>query len=180
MKSLVMKNLIVFIVLLSGTSALAQKKVYPVIQDYGFMLEMPFETIQPDPDLDYKLLAETPRGQKDKTKLYEILDYFAKVVNAHAYAGVPRENFKMSVVLYSGSAYTALTHEEYNERFGNDNPNLELLERFQEAGVDVIICGQSMMKQNMRPEDIAEGIKIGSSRITISSELMTKGYIPIL
>ncbi len=171
-----MKNLTIIILLLIGTTALAQDKVYPVIKDYGSVIEIPFETVKPDPNLEYKLLAEVYEGQKEKSELYRPLDYFARVVNAHAYAGVPTENFKMSVVLYSGSAYTTLNHEEFNKRFGSDNPNLELIQRFQEAGVDVYVCGQSMMKQNLLPEHIVEGVKIASSRITISSELLTKGY----
>jgi len=174
-----MRYLSLFVFLCISHSIFAQQKVFPVIQDYGFIIEMPFEVINPDPKLDYKLLAEAYQGQEDKSELYGTLDYFARVINAHAYAGVPDEKFNMAIVLFSGSAYIVLNNEEYNNRFGMDNPNLELFQRFQEAGVDVFVCGQSMMKQDMLPENIAEGIKIGSSRITISSELMARGYISI-
>ena len=175
-----MKRLILCIFFLTlGTLTMAQNEAYPIIQGYGSIIEMPFEVINPDPNLDYKLLAEAYQGQEDKSELYGMLDYFARVINAHAYAGVPDEKFNMAVVLFSGSAYTILNNEEYNKRFGMDNPNLELFQRLQEAGVDVFVCGQSMMKQDMLPENIAEGIKIGSSRITISSELRTRGYVSI-
>ncbi|MFC3879791.1 DsrE family protein [Algoriphagus namhaensis] len=165
--------------LLLAQVTFAQQEVFPVIKGYGSVIDMPFETIKPDPSLQYKLLAEAFSGQKDKTELYDPLDYFARVVNAHAHAGVPAENFKMSIVLFSGSVFTTLNNAEFQKRFGTDNPNLELIQKFQDAGVDVFVCGQSMMKQDIMPEMLIEGLKIGSSRITVASEHLTNGFVSI-
>lgn len=176
MKSLL--TIFVFALFISQVT-FAQEQVFPVIKGYGSVIDMPFETIKPDPTMQFKLLAEAFSGQEDKTELYGPLDYFARVVNAHAHAGVPTEHFKMSIVLFSGSVFTTLNNAEFQTRFGTDNPNLELIQKFQEAGVDVFVCGQSMMKQDIKPEMLIEGLKIGSSRITVASEHLTNGFVSI-
>lgn len=176
MKSLL--TIFVFALFISQVT-FAQQELFPVIEGYGSVIDMPFETIKPDPTMQFKLLAEAFNGQEDKTELYGPLDYFARVVNAHAYAGVPTEHFKMSIVLFSGSVFTTLNNAEFQTRFGTDNPNLELIQRFQDAGVDVFVCGQSMMKQDIKPEMLIEGLKIGSSRITVASEHLTNGFVSI-
>ena len=105
------------------------------------------------------------------------LDYAARMYNLHIYAGVPKENLAFVFVVFSGSTPIALSNEEYKKRFGVTNPNAEILEEFKKNGIRIIVCGQSMMKQNLEPSMIYPGVEMAVSRFTATTDLMKKGYL---
>ena len=157
-------------------SCFAQEHVFPIIKGYGAIEVVPFESVKPDPNQTYKLIDELYFSQEDKEKLYSNLNYSARIVNAHAAAGIPPENLTMAIVIFSGATPAILSNAEYKKRFGFDNPNIEVLDRLMAAGVDVIVCGQSMVKQNITPDLVHKGIRHAFSRITATSDLLNKGY----
>ncbi len=155
----------------------AQGFVYPAIQGYGGVNEVPFETIKPDPTQQYKFVVELDHRIEDKKELSEYLDYGAKMYNAHIYGGVPKENIDLVFVVFAGSTPIALSNEEYKKRFEVDNPNAGLLEEIKKEGIRVIVCGQSMMKQKIIPSMIYPGVEMAVSRFTATTDLMNKGYL---
>jgi intracellular sulfur oxidation DsrE/DsrF family protein len=172
-----MKPLLTIILLTIGLSlSNAQDKLFPVIKGYGAIEVVPFETVKPDPNQTYKLIDELYFGQEDKEKLYSNLNYSARIVNGHAATGIPQENLKMAIVIFSGATPTILSNAEYKKRFGFDNSNIEVLDRLMAAGVDVIVCGQSLVKQKITPDLVHKGVTQAFSRITATSDLINQGY----
>lgn len=172
MKTLLTSVLFLFLT----TQLIGQDKLYPVIQGYGAVEIVDFKVDLPIPTDQYKLISEMYTRQDNKEELYGMLDYSARILNAHVAAGVPKENIKLAVVIFSGATPTILKNEEYKKRFGVENPNKELLDKMIEAGVAVIVCGQSMVKQNIKPEQVHEGVQQAFSRITATSSLINAGY----
>lgn len=154
----------------------AQDKLFPVIKGYGAIVPVPFETEKPDPKSEYKLIYELSFRYDDKAKFYRGLDYAARIVNAHAYASVPKENLKMVIVISSGATPLVIDSEEYKKRFNVPNPNAEVLDKLLAAGVKIVVCGQSMVKQDIVPDQVHKGITLATSRITATSDLLNKGY----
>jgi intracellular sulfur oxidation DsrE/DsrF family protein len=97
--------------------------------------------------------------------------------NVHIYSGVPKENIDLVFVVYAGSTPITISNEEYKKRFEVDNPNAGLLEELKKNGIRVIVCGQSMMKQNLVPDMIYPGVEMAVSRFTATTDLMNKGYL---
>ncbi|NVK48251.1 MAG: DsrE family protein [Cyclobacteriaceae bacterium] len=174
MKKAIFLSLISLFVL---QASLAQEKVFPIIEGYGAIEVIPFEVEKVDTSISYKILTEMYYSSDKKDEVYGLLDYSARMVNAFAYAGIPSEKVDMAMVIFSGAMFTVLSHEEYQKRFGMDNPNLEVIQKLTEAGVKIYVCGQSMMKQNLTPELIQPGLTIASSRIVATAELLHKGYL---
>ena len=173
-----MKRLFI-LALLSITNictSFAQEKLFPVIEGIGAIEVVDFESVKPDPNQTYKLIDELYFRQEDKEKIYGNLNYSARIVNAHAAADIPKENLKMAIVIFSGATPAILSNAEYKKRFGFDNPNIEVLDRLMAAGVDIIVCGQSMVKQNIAPDLVHKGVIHAFSRITATSDLIRKGY----
>ncbi|MDF2156750.1 DsrE family protein [Algoriphagus sp. CAU 1675] len=173
-----MKNKILSLILFLSafTQGFSQSFVFPAIQEYGGVIEVPFEVEKPDPTKKYKLVVELGNKLKSKEEVGEDLDYAARMYNLHVYAGVPAENIELALVIFSGSTPLVLSNKEYQKRFGLPNPNAALLEEFQRNGVQVIVCGQSMMKQNLVPEMIYPGVRLAASRFTATTDLTQKGY----
>ena len=154
----------------------AQGVVYPAIQGYGAVNEVPFEVEKPDPSKRYKLVVELGDPLKDKSQVADMLDYAARMYNLYIYAGIPKENIDLAVVVFSGSTPMVLSNQTHKKRFDQLNPNAGLLDELQRNGIQVIVCGQSMMKQNLLPEDIYPGVRMAVSRFTATTDLIQKGY----
>jgi intracellular sulfur oxidation DsrE/DsrF family protein len=155
----------------------AQEKIYPAIQGYGAINPVPFETQKPDPSKQYKFVVEISQGIEKKQEASDDLDYASRMYNAHIYAGVPKENIDLVFVIYAGQTPVVLSNSEYEKRFHTANPNAKLLDELKSAGIRVIVCGQSMMKQNLVPEMLYPGVEMAVSRFTATTDLMLKGYL---
>jgi intracellular sulfur oxidation DsrE/DsrF family protein len=100
----------------------------------------------------------------------------ARFLNMHVNAGMKPEQLKVAMTIHAGAAQDVLNNEAYKAKFGVDNPNLHLINALSEAGVDVIICGQSAAKNEMTREDINPNVKIALSATTALIQYQNKGY----
>ena len=173
-----MKASIISLILFTFSSAFSfsQDMVFPAIQGYGGVIPVPFEVEKPDPTKQYKFVIELGNRLEDKSQVADMLDYAARMYNLHIYAGIPKENFDLASVVFSGSTPMVLSNQAYSKRFEQANPNAALLDELQRNGIQVIVCGQSMMKQNLLPEDIYPGVRMAVSRFTATTDFIQKGY----
>ena len=173
-----MKKLILSCFLILGIHSFsgAQNLVYPAIQGYGAVNEVPFEVEKPDPTQQYKFVIELGNRLEDKSQVADMLDYAARMYNLHIYAGIPKENIELAIVVYSGATPMVLSNQAYSKRFEQANPNASLLDELQRNGIQLIVCGQSMMKQNLLPDDIYPGVRMAVSRFTATTDFIQKGY----
>jgi len=171
------KSVIILLLLIFSTAVTqAQNMVFPAIQEYGGVIPVPFEVEKPDPSKQYKFVIELGDRLEDKSKVADLLDYAARMYNLHCYAGVPKENIELAIVIYAGSTPMVMANPTYRKRFDQVNPNGALLDELLRNGIQVIVCGQSMMKQDLLPEDIYPGVKMAVSRFTATTDLIGKGY----
>ena len=168
--------IILFLFILANSVSQAQDMVFPAIEGYGGVIPVSFEAEKPDPSKNYKFVIELGARVQDKAQVADMLDYAARMYNLHRYAGVPKENIELAIVIYSGATPMVLTNTEYGERFGQENPNGALLDEFLRNDIQVIVCGQSMMKQELLPADIYPGVRMAVSRFTATTDLIGKGY----
>ena len=54
--------------------------------------------------------------------------------------------------LYNGRTDIAGSLEAYEEKFGKVNPNRAVMRQLRDAGVDIVVCGQSMMHNGFDPD----------------------------
>jgi len=172
--------LLLLLIILSTTVSQSQNMIFPAIQGYGGVIPIPFGTEKPDPSKHYKFVIELGDRLADKTQVADMLDYAARMYNLHRYAVVPKENFELAIVIYSGSTPMVLANPTYSKRFNQVNPNGKLLDEFLKNGIHVIVCGQSMMKQDLLPGDIYPGVRMAVSRFTATTDLIGKGYQVII
>lgn len=153
-----------------------QQKINPVFKDSGFIWDVPFAIDKPDPSLHYKIVVEAGSAPENPAELYEPLDHIARMYNLHVYGGVPKENLEVAVVLFSSSIDIILKNEAYKKKYGVDNPNIKILEELKNAGIKILACGQSMMKNEINPKEVNPHVIPGISRFTTVSTLQMMGY----
>jgi intracellular sulfur oxidation DsrE/DsrF family protein len=148
----------------------------PSIKDYGAVYDVPFATVKPDSSINYKVVIEMGGKIENKAEVNESLDAVARMHNLFVYGGVPKQKIHIVAVLYAGSTPAVLIDEEYHKKFGVGNPNTKLIKELKDAGVELLVCGQSLMRQHVDPKTVNPDVKIATSRMTSVSTYQMKGY----
>jgi intracellular sulfur oxidation DsrE/DsrF family protein len=69
-----------------------------------------------------------------------------------------------------------LNNEAYQKKFKTNNPNLKLIEELRQAGVKIAVCGQSLVRREIDPKQLAPGVEVAVSMLTTFSMYQLKGY----
>jgi intracellular sulfur oxidation DsrE/DsrF family protein len=148
----------------------------PVIGDYGLTFEVVNPEFKTDIDSEMKVIFDIDKSSEDKSEVNKFIEVAARFLNMHVNAGMKAEQLKAAMTIHAEASQDVLTNEAYKEKYGIDNPNSVLIDALTEAGVDVIICGQSAAKNNMSREDINPNVKIALSATTALIQYQNKGY----
>ena len=149
--------------------------VGPVINSTGpvFPVTPTFETPL---DLEYRVafdVSETGGSDRISTSLNTV----ARFLNMHAQAGVPRAQLGAAVVVHGSAVLDVLSEEAYREHTAGANPNATLLQELLDAGVRVVVCGQSAAAQGYDPSELADGVELALSAMTAFVVLQHEGYL---
>jgi len=163
------------ILLVTFSNSNAQEARFPIVPEFGGIYEIP-GSVQPDPDLEYKIVIDLKTLQADKDAINLGMNNIARMMNLHGLGGVSEENLHVVVAVHGGATETILTNERYRLKNGTDNPNIELISALVEAGAEIYVCGQSLIARGYELNEVNSNVTIGLSMLTIVTERMHKGY----
>lgn len=169
---------------LSPTAAQAQETqkdpavnpryVHPLIKDHGRVVVLPKVAEQPQPGS--KVLLDIT-SDATEGKVVKGLDRAALMMNQFASVGLRPDQVQMAIVLHGPATKAALSHEAYAKRSeGKKNPNLELISRLRQAGVEVFVCGQALAHRNFGIQEVAPEVTVAFSAATVNINKQTNGY----
>jgi len=148
--------------------------VYPRIKDHGKVVRLPNAVDQPRSGSKI-CIDVTAGGPWEKTN--PAIEKVARFVNIYAGAGKTPAAVRVTVILHGDATLTALSAKAYATRFHLDgNPNLRLFEQLNDAGVEILVCGQSLTQKGGRPEDVAKKVEIAVSALTANVNRQMEGY----
>lgn len=157
------------------------KMVYPFLKVGHLSGVIPVEdiSVKPDPSKEVKLIFDfsqaTSKGNQ-VTRINEGLEEVVRTLNLHMAAGVKKEKLKAAIVFHAGSVVTVLNDDYYRQQFQTTNPNLPLLQQLSAAGVELIICGQSLALREFSHSLLIPQIKIALSAKTTLTSYAGKGF----
>lgn len=154
----------------------AQIRVFPAVQRYGGIFEIPYAVEKPDPRMKYNIVVEVERESEKPDSLSWALNNVARLVNLHVMGGVPKENLDVVIVLHGGATYITMNNEQYQKKYKKDNPNLELFQELSKAGVKIFVCGQSLINRKVDRAKMVPEVKIATSMLTTLTTYQLKGY----
>ena len=158
----------------------------PVVKNMSAMVVDVNEVdYKPDPNTEYKVVIDFTVFAKldpDEEHSHDIkpdavnwgLGEIGRLINLHAGAGIPQKNIKFVAAVHGLSSQSFMTNEAYNKMHKMDNPNIELLNELSAAGVEFMICGQSLGE--VKKNDLLPLAKLSFTAQTILSEFQMKGY----
>ena len=173
LKKLLLTLFMIFIPFLCHVNA--QEAKFPVIKSFGGIFEIP-NSVKPEADTDYKIVIDLKTLQRDKSSINPGLNNVARMINLHALGGVKPENLKVSVAIHGGATDVTLTNEAYKKRYEMDNPNIPLLTELKNAGVELYVCGQSLIAREYAFSEIHDHITFGLSMLTVVTTHVQDGY----
>ncbi len=171
-------NRIVSIVLLVMMAhvATAQEKVNPIIKDFGPVYEIPDAVEKPDPKMKYNLLVDLIMASARPDTINLGIEAAITLLNLHGVGGVPKKNLNMVMAVHNAAGYTVMNNEAYKARYKTDNPNLPMIKALVDAGVKIVVCGQTLKKRGIDPAALAPGVGIATSALTTITTYQLKGY----
>lgn len=147
---------------------------HPAIKDYGKVVQLPNAAQQPREQS--KVCVDLTKGGA-ADKLNPSIEKVARFVNIYQGAGKTPASAQIAVVLHGDATLCALNGDAYAERFNTKgNPNLDCLHELHEAGVEIYVCGQSLIGKGGQPDQVVVFTDVAVSALTSLVNLQADGY----
>jgi hypothetical protein len=105
------------------------------------------------------------------------LDRAARLLNLYGVAGLKAQDVQITIVLHGEATKSVLNDAACKQRFQvEQNPNLPLIRTLQQAGVEVLVCGQALNYKGFPDDEVADGIPIAAAALTVVVNRQTDGY----
>lgn len=171
------KTILAALFLFLAAQLQAQTAQYPIVKGFGGIYEIPEATERPDPSLEYKIIVDLTSAAENDKEISRWVDNVARMINLHGLAGVPKDKIKVKVIIHGGAIFTLLNDENYKKKFEVDNPNLKVFEALKASGVDIMVCGQSLLARNLKTTDLWPGVRVAHSALTTITTYVPQGYV---
>ncbi|MEO1203584.1 MAG: DsrE family protein [Pseudomonadota bacterium] len=160
----------------AGALAADEPKLGPLIEGYGPTYPIDDRDVPLEEGFVYKAAFDAADYPGEPDALNRTLVSVARFMNMHARNGVPAENMDLAVVVHGSALKALLNDKAYRSRYEVDNPNLELIERLEAAGVAFYVCGQSMTFGGVEKHELLPSAKVALSAMTMLTVLQSEDY----
>lgn len=149
-------------------------KTGPVIEAYGENAIINNGLTSPETQ-NFKVLFDVS-DKNDSDKPHKGFNTVARFINMHVRAGVPLEQLDVAMVIHGGASFELMAANAYKKRFAKDNQSADLLKSLIDAGVKVVVCGQSASYHEITTDDLAKGVEMSLSAMTANALLQQQGF----
>ncbi|GHA86555.1 hypothetical protein GCM10009069_07200 [Algimonas arctica] len=153
----------------------ADFKTGPIIDGFGPVATVAEAQTLPE-TAHFKVAFDTAKGS-DGDALNRTLESAARFINMHGAAGVKSGNIDVAVVIHGGAAFDLLSTEAHKaRRDGADNPNIVLIDALTDAGVHIMLCGQTAAYRDITKAELLPHVEMALSAMTAHAQLQQSGY----
>jgi len=158
------------------TFAQENKTEGKIIKDFGLPFSVENPDIKTDITAEHKVIFDVSQSSDDNSTVNKYIVTAARFLNMHASAGMKPKQLHVAMTIHGGAWKDVMTNEAYKEKYGVDNPNLELINQLSEAGVDIILCGQSAGARGLNKTNVNPQVKFALSAMTALLQYQNNGY----
>jgi intracellular sulfur oxidation DsrE/DsrF family protein len=154
--------------------------INPAIREYGGVIKLSQAAHQPR--ADSRICVDVTSGGSPE-KLFPSIEKVARFVNIYHGAGESSASAQIAIVLHGDATLSVLNADAYADEFDTKgNPNLDCLHELHEAGVEIYVCGQSLIRKGADPKDVVVFADVAVSGLTSLVNLQADGYayMPLL
>ncbi len=157
----------------STTPRLSLPLAFPEIEGYGSVVSLPEAGERPriGGRVVFDATAAAPAGKVNRG-----LESAARLVNLYASEGLGAARPQIAIILHHNAMAAALGDAAHERAGGGSNPNRELVEKLLQSGVEVWVCGQSVVRGGHAISDILPGVKVAHSAIIFTMNRQQDGW----
>lgn len=148
------------------------------IKEFGKIAEV--EGMEALPDDAYFKISFDLAKQADIGTINRSLDSAARFINMHVANGVEAKNIELAMVIHGSAVRDMVNNKHYQSIDKNTNnatnQNLALIKALQKYGVKFYVCGQSAVYYGVKTENLAPGVKMSLSAMTVHALLQQQGF----
>jgi intracellular sulfur oxidation DsrE/DsrF family protein len=147
---------------------------FPQIAKYGGVFRLPAAEERPRAGgkVVFDTTAAAPAGKPNRG-----LESAARLVNIYASEDLGQARPRIAVILHFNATAAALGDTAHAKTpSGGPNPNRELVEQLLANGVEVWVCGQSVLRGGSALEDVLPGIRIAHSAMIFNMNRQADGW----
>ncbi len=152
------------------------KKAGPVIQNFGEVYTVETSGFPTDTLLNFKVVFDIMESPESHTQINRQIETVARFLNMHSQNGVSPKQLMVYMVFHNEATKDIITDDAYTERFNTKNPNADLMNQLMDAGVGVVLCGQSSKARNVPISEAFTGVRLALSAMTALIQLQEEGY----
>lgn len=153
-----------------------QRETGKIIEDFGPTFSVLDPDIKTDTTATLKVIFDVSQSGENKNEINKYIETAARFLNMHAAAGMEPEQLNVAMTIHGGAWHDVLKDEMYQQAFGFPNPNTELINALSNAGVEIILCGQTAGARGISREDVNPNIKLALSAMTALLQYQNMGY----
>ena len=153
-----------------------EKNSSPVIPEADGFVVIKGAKIQPDRNRIYKAIYDATKAPKEPSQILPAINMAGSELNALAVCNIPVTHAKFVVVFHGAAIYGILDNFHYKEKYGIDNPNLKVFSELRKAGVQLFVCGQNLLAENIELKTISPDVIVASDALIVLMTYQNNGY----
>jgi intracellular sulfur oxidation DsrE/DsrF family protein len=173
---LAIATFLVSLVAMCSAASADEPSFGPIIEGYGPTYPIDDRDVALEEGFVYRAAFDADSYPGEPDQLNRTLVSVARFLNMHGRNGVPAGNMELAVVVHGAALKAMLTNKAYRSRYETDNPNLELIDKLSDAGVEFYICGQSMAFGGVEKDELVEPASVALSAMTALTTLQAQDY----
>jgi len=147
-----------------------------IIKGYGKFYNISNPDLNLNPTKKYKVIFDVRSTSKNLDAVNPLLNTVARFINMHVVKGIPLKNLDMVVIVHGKATKDILNNKTFKERFIDNNPNLNLLNKLNTHHVKIFVCGQSATHIGIERKQVAKSVKFALSALSVLVEYQSNGY----
>ena len=153
----------------------AQEWETPIIQGYGEVKYFDQAASQLNKQLQYKLIFDIKSNQV-KNGVNKGLWTIARTLNLFELSGIPSKKIEIVASIHGEATFITLNSNAYQDKFGRDNPNSNIIQQLNDSGVKLYVCSQATSSRNINNGDLNMNVIPAISGIAVLSNHLLQGF----
>ena len=154
----------------------AQEWETPIIKGYGEVKYFDQAASQLNKQLEYKLIFDIKSNQV-KNGVNKGLWTIARTLNLFELSGIPSKKIEIVASIHGEATFITLNSNAYQDKFGRDNPNSNIIKQLNDNGVKLYVCSQATSSRNINNGDLNINVIPALSGIAVLSNHLLRGFI---
>jgi intracellular sulfur oxidation DsrE/DsrF family protein len=162
--------------MLSMTAISQIKNQNPVISEADGFVIIKAAKMPPDKNRIYKAVYDATKAPKDSSQILPALNMAGSELNALKVCGIPVNHAKFVIVFHGAAISGILDNYYYKAIYGIENPNLKVLAKLRRTGVQLFVCGQNLLAENIDFKTISPDVMVASDALIVLMSFQNDGY----